>query len=415
MGRLNTKRVDVAIVGGGAQGLCIAIEIARSGRRVAVFDRFGFNRGASHGNAGLLCPSYVTPIASPRALSTALGWLARGEGPFSLARPPWQSEMVRWLARFLRACCSTRRSAITRLLADLAARSIEWYTDFATDSLDFSLRRDGWLYVYATQSGLAEGLRHASSMRLAGVLSSVLSASDAVMLEPSLRTPVGAIHYPGDAHVDPSAFIAAAAERARILGVELMPDTIISDISSIPGAVRIRTAAGETSEAGYAVIACGAETPRLAGKVGATLPILPARGHSASLPSSKPPRLPLLLAEAHLVMTPMPGRVRMTSGLELGSWEQQPDPERLKRMASDAGRYLSGDSSQYSEAWVGFRPLTPDGLPVVGPLSEDARIIVASGHGTLGMTLAPATAYIVRDIVDGKRGPAALSPTRFAA
>lgn len=415
MGGLSAHRVDVAVVGGGVQGLCVAIEVARSGRRVVVFDRFGFDRGTSHGNAGLLCPSYVTPIASPRALLAALGWLARGEGPFSLAQPPWQAAMAPWLARFLLACCSTRLPEFTRQLADFAARSIEWYVDFAARSPDFGLQRRGWLYVYATPHGLAEGSRHAGRMRAAGVVADVLSADDARGLEPALEGSIGAVHYPGDAHLDPDALITAAVVHARTLGVELASDTTIESLSPLPTGVRIKSADGKTLEADYAILACGAETPRLARTIGAKLAILPARGHSATLSLKDSLRFPLLLAEAHLVVTPMPTRVRMTGGLELGSREPVPDGKRLARMALDAGRYLAKASPRYLDPWVGFRPLTPDGIPIVGSLTGAPRIIVASGHGTLGMTLAPATACAVRRILEGGQGPAALSPRRFGA
>lgn len=415
MGRLSTHRVDVAVVGGGVQGLCIAIEVARSGRRVAVLDRFGFDRGASHGNAGLLCPSYVTPIASPRALLAALGWILRGEGPFALAQPPWQPAMAPWLARFLLACCSTRRSEFARQLADLAARSIEWYADFAASGLDFGLQRRGWLYVYATPRGLAEGLHHAGRMRAAGVVASVLSADDARRLEPALERPAGAVHYPGDAHLNPDALIAAAVGHARALGVELASGAAIEGLSPLPAGVRVKVAGGEELEASHAILACGAETAQLARTIGAKLAILPARGHSATLSLEGRLQLPLLLSEAHLVITPMSTRVRMTGGLELGSREPVPDGRRLARMASDAGRYLAKAPLQFCDPWVGFRPLTPDGIPIVGALAGTPRIIVASGHGTLGMTLAPATACAVRRILDGGHGPTALSPGRFGA
>src|SRR5206468_8599099 len=115
--------------------------------------------------------------------------------------------------RFLAACAKQNGAPATALLADLARESIEWYDAFATTSADFGFSRKGWLYVYATREGLAEGMRHAYAMDRAGVASQLLSGEAAVSMEPYLSLPAGAVYYPNDAHLDSHAFIAAAVHR----------------------------------------------------------------------------------------------------------------------------------------------------------------------------------------------------------
>ena len=402
--------VDVVVVGGGVIGLTTAVELASAKLRVSVLDTRDFDHGTSHGNAGLLCPSYVTPIASPRVLLTALGWLIRGDGPFALARPPWKADMAGWLARFVVACASEGEIA-TGFLAGLARRSIEWYDDFARNSPEFGLRRSGWLYVYKTRRGLNEGIRHARAVGKANVSSQILSAREAIDREPGLRDPVGAIYYPGDAHLDPHSFVLAAGRRARQLGVEMVGNSRVLCIRPSADQVSVVTENGEVT-ASQVILASGASTPTLVRNLGTKVPVLPARGHSASLFSDYIPRMPLLLAEAHLVVTPMAKHLRMTGGLELGSFDAAPHPTKLDAMARHAGEYLSGGAPSYYDGWVGFRPLTPSGLPIVGHLTRHRRVIVACGHGTLGMTLAPATAQVVRSIVHGEPPPFLLSPKR---
>jgi D-amino-acid dehydrogenase len=412
VGQLTGNRFDVAVVGGGVQGLTSALELARTGRRVCVLDALDFTQGTSHGNAGLLCPSYVTPIASPRALVAALAWLVRREGPLTLSRRPWEPEMARWIARFLRACADARRVEATRLLARLARASVDWYDAFAAQGADFGFARAGWLYVYDTAVGLAEGMRHARSMAGAGVASHVLSAAEARELEPALREPIGAIHYPADAHLDPHAFIAAATHRAGAAGIELVGGAHVTAIVPHATSLTLVCNAGDVV-ASHVILAAGAHSAALAESLGSRLPILPARGHSATLKVEHAPRTPLLLAEAHIVLTPTAQRLRMTSGLELGSVDPQPDAAALSAMAAKVSRYIDADTPTVVDPWVGFRPLTPDGLPIVGALKRDARVIVTSGHGTLGMTLAPATAQVVREVVEGRPEPPLLSPKRF--
>jgi D-amino-acid dehydrogenase len=399
---------DVVVIGGGVAGLTAALELAAGGHGVEVLDAADFGGGTSHGNAGLLCPSYVAPLASPKVLLTALGWLIRGDGPFSLARAPWRPEMARWLARFIAAC--TRKSEEeTRFLAGLARESIDWYDRFAQESADFGLRRNGWLYLYKTAKGFEGGVRHAHAMARAGVAFEILSSKQALDREPGLRAVAGAVRYRDDAHLDPHAFVLAAAERAKAAGVRLRGDCRVSSIRDGGDRVTIATNDGEL-DASHVVLAAGAATPALAEPLGCRLPVLPGRGHSASLESDYTPTTPLLFAEAHLVVTPMPGFVRMTTGLELGSWDPVPDRTQLDAMARGAGDFLAGPAPSCSDGWVGFRPLTPTGLPIVGPLTRHPRVIVTCGHGTLGMTLAPATARIVRSAVEGRPVPQWVSP-----
>jgi D-amino-acid dehydrogenase len=194
--------------------------------------------------------------------------------------------------------------------------------------------------------------------------------------------------------------------------VDLQGGTKVLGMACDRSVVRISTDRGELV-ADDVVLAAGWRTPHLARMLGAPLPLLPARGHSVSLETTCRPRMPLLLSEAHLVVTPMLGHVRMTTGLELGSSDMSPDKATAAAMARDAGRFFVDESPSYRDPWVGFRPLTPDGMPIVGRLRAAPRVLVTSGYGTLGMTLAPALARIVSCVLRGEKEPDLVSPRRF--
>jgi D-amino-acid dehydrogenase len=171
--------------------------------------------------------------------------------------------------------------------------------------------------------------------------------------------------------------------------------------------------------ADFYVLAAGAWTPGLARTVGVTVPVEPAKGYSYTFSCSNPPAKPLMLGEAHVVMTPFDGLTRMTGGLELAGFDRSIDKRRLDGIKRAAAVYLNGFTELAAgESWLGFRPLTPDGLPILGPSRRFPNLIYATGHGTLGITLAPITGKVVAEFVTGgpvSIDPGPFSPDRFAA
>ena len=164
------------------------------------------------------------------------------------------------------------------------------------------------------------------------------------------------------------------------------------------------------------VLAAGVWSGQLARTADLRLPLLPAKGYSVTLEhADAQPRCPVMLSEARVAVTPFEdGRLRFAGTLELGAWDTRVSRRRVEAIRRAAEQYLRVRATG-GEVWCGLRPCTPDGLPLVGRVRELANLVVATGHGTLGVSLAPATAELVvaAALDGGGEGWEALRPDRF--
>ena len=167
--------------------------------------------------------------------------------------------------------------------------------------------------------------------------------------------------------------------------------------------------------AGLVVVAAGAWSGRLAHTLGIRLPLLAGKGYAVDYePSASPLRIPLYLHDERCVANPMGSRLRVTGGVILGTAEQGGDPRRVRAIRRAATVFGVGAEPRLE--WSGLRPCTPDGLPAVGRHPRAERVLFATGHGMLGVTLGPLTGRLVADLAAGRPEPPALtslSPGRF--
>jgi D-amino-acid dehydrogenase len=115
------------------------------------------------------------------------------------------------------------------------------------------------------------------------------------------------------------------------------------------------------------------------------------------------------------VANPMGDRTRMTGGLLLDGLDERFDARRVQAIAN-AAETVFGVTARPRLTWRGLRPCTPDGLPVIGAHRRAPHTVFATGHGMLGVTLAPLTGRLVAGVVAGTGSHAALgalSPERF--
>lgn len=412
------SREDVVVVGGGAVGVCCAYALARAGRSVRLLERERLCAGASWGNAGLVTTSSCAPEAAPGVIGQAARWMLQVDGPFRL-RPRADRELARWLWRFRGNCTAQAAARGSAYLRDRVRENVVLVDALAQESPhDFGWQRNGLIALYGTEKGLAEGLAGAAALRELGVPAEELDAAAVKRHEPAVSgSVVGGVLYPEDAHLDPGEFVTAVAMLARSHGARLDEN---AEVVRMTGAHRIETLAtrSETIVPETVILATGAWSPRLARGLRVPLLIEPAKGFSLTYPAGRGVfARPLRLWEVRTVVSSMRDNVRVTAKLDLVGLDDRVRERRIRPSAAQAGRYVRLPSGvEDAKAWAGLRPLTPDGLPVIGRASGVDNLILATGHGHLGISLAAVTADAVAGIAAGEGttfDPVPIAPERF--
>lgn len=403
------SRPRVAVVGAGIVGSLTAYELARAGCEVDVYDAdpLSAETSASFGNAGVLALSYALPMSNPRNLWAGVRSLAGGGHDVEVARPVG-ARTARWMLRFALESRPFRAASAAQAIHAAAQRSVELYDDLASrEGLDLGFRRTGWLYVGASASAVRLQEKLAAQLASVGVRARSVPAAELRELEPGLNSDLaGGVLYPGDVSMDPRRLTQAVREAARAQGVRFH-HARVTGADRHGGRVRtLRTETGATVQADQFLVAAGAASASLGGMLGVRIPVTRGSGWSLTLPSARPLTSRSVMGiENHVVINDCNGSVRISGGMRFGGPAHQPPPlAQLARLRTAAEAIVPGiaEIPEEGEAWIGARPMTPSGLPFVRRVDPGA--VVVTGHGTLGMTLAPQSAEEACRLVVGPDG-----------
>ncbi|MGE2737057.1 NAD(P)/FAD-dependent oxidoreductase [Mycolicibacterium vaccae] len=394
----------VAVIGGGIIGLSSAYHLARAGHAVTLIERNTCGRGASWGNAGWIVPSLIAPFNAPGAVPQALRAMLNPQSPIALRQLPTLS-LARWGLRFLHQCSPDRSRAALRILAGMSADASADILALA-DDLGFEVHRAGLLIPFRSPAALAEYRAAHAVVESAGYRGpmEVLDARSAAEREPALSPDVvGAAYLPDEISVRPDAMTTALADGLATLGGEIVEDETVVGVGHTGRGWQVRTP-HRSVDCDVAVIAAGEQTAALARSCGVRLPLQSARGCSITLPPVLELRGPVKIAEDRVACTPFAnGELRISGTFDLVRPGAGTSRGRMQAVLAAASATLPAlrdlDISALG-VWSGARTCTPDSIPVVGPVGRRPGLIVASGHGTLGMTLSAATARTVTALVN---------------
>jgi len=384
---------------------------------VTVLERGAIGGGASLGNTGWVVPSMTSPLPAPGMVREGIRQLVTRGDAFVL-RPSLDPSFVRWLWRFWRSSTPARFDAGIEALLALNRRTLELFDAYRDAGLDFEMVESGLLVVARTQAGLDHYRHIFRRLRTLGYEGSEpveLDGAAVAELEPAVdRSNVAAgLHARVDRYVRPETLTGALADRLREDGVEVAERTGVSALRRADSGWTIVTAEGDR-RADAVVVAAGLAASTLLRPLGMRLAMQPARGYSVTVSGEgTPPRHALYLAEAKIGLSPYEGGVRVAGVFELGASRVEAPPDAGARLLAAARPYLAGwrpDTNASPSTWAGLRPATADGLPLIGAIPSHEGLFVATGHGMLGVTLAPATAALLAPLVLEGHAPPELRP-----
>jgi D-amino-acid dehydrogenase len=395
-----------------------ALELARRGVRPVILERGAdVLSGCSAGSAGLLSPAHSTPLSTPGVVREGLAHMLRRDSPFSMRPKP---RLIPWLLRFVLAATKERVARSTALIRDFSFASLELHQRLVDEGLDTGLEMLGALNIYETEKAYAGGIAEAEALARHGIKAQVMSADEARTFQPALSERiVGGVFYPEEAQCDPERFMLAVAEAAVTLGAVLCTRAEVLDATVRNGRViSLDTTIGEVRP-GQVVVANGAWTAELSGRLGLRIPVEGGKGYHVDLaPAETDPSVPIYMQEARVIATPYPNRLRLAGTLQLTGLSMRMDGVRVRATLESGVRTLRGiDASRVTEVWRGIRPCTPDGLPILGRSERLSNVVFATGHAMKGLHLAPETGRVVTEVLLGDeptRDLTPFSPDRFA-
>jgi D-amino-acid dehydrogenase len=400
----------ILILGSGVIGTCCAYYLARAGHEVTVVDRQpGAGLETSYANAGEVSPGYSSPWAGPGVPVKAIKWLLMQHSPLVI-RALLQPSMWRFALMML-ANCTERRYRINKSrMVPIAEYSRDCLRALRADTgIAYDDRAQGTLQLFRTQQQLDGVASDIAILREYGVPFELLDRDGFVRAEPALaRTRekfVGALRLPNDETGDCHLFTQRLAALAATLGVQFRYGTAIESIARADGRVSgVMTAAGRL-QADHYLCALGSYTPQLLAPLGIDLPVHPVKGYSITVPITDATGAPesTVMDETHKVaVTRLGNRIRAGGTAELAGYDLALRDAR-KATLTHVVNDLFPDGGDLSQAsfWCGLRPMTPDGPPVIGP-TRYPNLTLATGHGTLGWTMAAGTGRVLADLLSGR-------------
>jgi D-amino-acid dehydrogenase len=408
------------VIGAGIIGIACAYELCRRGAGVTVVDGGDPPAPCSAGNLGWVVPSFSEPLPAPGLAVTSLRWMTRRDSPLYV-RPQALPRLAPWLWTFWRHCNPSAYHRGLETLTRLNRPTMAAYDAWAAAGIAFEMHRSGVLFVFETAPGMRRTLEDLDAMEAHGdTRPDAITRRDLRDVEPALSVPAaGGVLVRGERHVRPESLLAGLSHQVLAMGGVIRRGVPVTGLDRRGHEVSaVVTHDGERLRADVVVIAAGAWTGILARSAGARLPVEAGKGYTVTVvePALRLQR-PVYFGEARLGLSPFDGALRVGGTMELSGLNVRLDRRRVETIRSAASRVLPGwERGRSVSTWVGARPLTPDGLPIVGRVPGLGNLFVATGHGMLGMTLAPATAVMVADLITGGAAEAdlpELAPGRF--
>ena len=414
--------MKVLVLGSGLLGVSSAYYLSQLGHDVTVVDRQA-NPAAetSFANGGQISVSHAEPWANPSAPLKVLQWLGKEDAPL-LFRIRADMRQWMWGLQFMRECTPARTRYNIAQIVRLGTYSRDMLQELRrATGLHYDQRTQGILHFYTSQKEFEAAEGPAAQMRELGCDRRVVSADEAVKLEPALKhirpQLAGATYTAEDESGDANQFARELVNLCKTAGVKFLMSHTITALREASGQIdHIEATDGEGRfqklKSDSYVLAMGSLSPIYATPLGINLPIYPAKGYSVTMPvkdASMAHQVSLTDDEYKLVfsrLTPKEGdprgdRLRIAGTAEFNGYDRDLNRVRCEAIVRRVEQLFpgAGDASQASY-WTGLRPATPSNVPIIGK-SKIPNLFMNTGHGTLGWTHACGSGKSIARIVSG--------------
>ncbi len=414
-----SKHSDVLILGGGIIGLACAYYLTQSGARVRIVERDEIGAGASSGNCGFVFTSDLPPLCAPGAVSYELRRMLVGKSPLHI-KPELDLEKMIWLLKFAgKANQGHLQHAIAAREAILRCSAALYAELFARPDFDGGREQKGVMMVCRSREGMQRYGKTNDLLRPYGLEATPFRGQDLAELEPALRKDLhGAWYHPEDFHLKPEHMVADWHRALLKMGVAIESHCPVERLLGKGHAVGgVVTPQGKFTADNF-VVALGAWSRQWARRLKVRIPVQPGKGYTLTM--RRPSvclQIPCYMYETNVVATPWKEDFRLGGTMEFSGYNTDINPRRIARIKASAARYLKEPfGTPVLEERSDMRPMSYDDLPIIGRPKNHKNLFLATGHGMLGITLAPGTGKMVADLICGIQpdiDPTPYSPQRF--
>lgn len=393
---------NAVIVGAGMVGLATAWHLQEHGVDVTVLDRSGVASGSSWGNAGWLTPGMAMPLSDPSLWSYGAKALLDPSAPLHI---PARIDPKLWqfLARFGMHANQRAWTKAMCALTPIDQVALEAFDELQSQGVVATTNEGPFIVGFERERESVPFVHEIHQVEKAGQVVPLKRLKEPRSMVPQLSDKVSTVFtMDGQRFIEPGPYVEALAAAVVQRGGKIVTDAHVDGVHAVVGGIRVDLRARDSITTDVVTLATGAWLPALAKPLGVRTMVQAGRGYSFSVPTDEPAQYPIYFPARRVACTPYEGRLRIAGTME---FRRPDDPLQHRRidaiLASVRDLFRGMDLEDRKDEWVGSRPVTPDGLPVIGETTMPG-VYVAGGHGMWGVVLGPATGrYLAQQIVTG--------------
>lgn len=399
----------IVIIGAGIIGLTSAWYLVKAGHEVTIIDQNTDSaEGASFANGGLLSVGQSAPSSVPRLPKKALKQIWKKNSPMKV-KPDFSTHQIRWLLQFLKQCTAKNYAINLHRMINIANLTRQCFHALQKEAnIECELRSGGILQLCENEQQWQAAQQQSEKLKQLNIKTELLTVEQLYEVEPNLRnskkTLVGGLHFVSEECGDCLKFARGLANKLTERGVKFDYGVTVKQILTNKDLVESIITDKTTYKADAYVIATGAETYQLLKEI-VYIPVYPVKGYSLTLPitnTSKAPQYAMMDMSSAVAITRLDNRVRVAGYGEVVGFDKTVDNEHVNSLKDIFASWFpeSTDLTQ-PNPWVGFRPMTPDGTPIISKTPIN-NLYVNVGHGIYGWTMSCGSGQMLADIIDNK-------------